>query len=907
MPSGEEIQSALRRFVVRWRDYTGSETGGAQTFLNELFGCYGTDRHASGATFEDSKASTGIMDLYWAGHCIIEMKAPSRASKLTEHRAQALDYWRESSDVEQGIEAPRYVVLCAFQRFEVWQPGQFPTSPVADFTLDELPDKYERLLFLSGIGARVTFVDHHRTLTTAATQVISSLYHSLADRGAAPVDELQRFVLQTVWCLFAEDLGMLDGYPLQSIVEQLQRDPTRSSFNDLGGLYDVLNQKGNHNRRGVLAGTRYVNGDLFVRPAKVHLDPPELQLLARACEFDWRKVNPTIFGSLLEGVLGERRRELGAHYTHEIDILKIVEPTIVRPWTERIEATTTPNQARDLLDELCRFHVLDPACGCGNFLYIAYRELRKLEHDLKERIRGLAGEQGTPVPPGPWPYVALANMQGLDIERVAVLIARVTLWMGHRQMIELFGEAEPPLPLVDLSGIRVADALRVPWPETDAIVGNPPFLGSQLIREARGDAYIDWLKRTFGIGVKDYCVYWFRRAHDHLKPGQRAGLVGTNSVAQNRARSVSLDYVTGNGGVITDAVPTQKWPGTAKVHVALVNWIKDPSLAPDVFTLDGGQVDGITAELKAPGSSSGSAAVLSANKGRCFQGPIPVGAGFVLDEATARGLLARTDAPYADVIRPYLIGEDIAERPDQSPGRWIIDFASMPLEQAMQYPVALDIVRDLVRPERETNARKARRERWWQFGERAVGMRAALAGLSRYVAAGATNKRLVLSWQGTRVCSSNLTYVFVFDDDYSMGVLLSRAHGAWAQARDSTLETRLRYTPTSGFATFPWPSPTTSAQRDRVAAASVALLDCRTGICAKRMLGLTDLYNEVEEGAYRDLVSWQRELDEAVAVCYGWPKRVAQDDGALVRRLLKLNAEIAAGDRPYDPFAHQER
>lgn len=320
MPSGEEIQSALRRFVVRWRDYTGSESGGAQTFLNELFGCYGTDRHASGATFEDSKASTGIMDLYWAGHCIIEMKAPSRASKLAEHRAQALDYWRESSDVEQGIEAPRYVVLCAFQRFEVWQPGQFPTSPVADFTLDELPDKYERLLFLSGIGARVTFVDHHRTLTTAATQVISSLYHSLADRGAAPVDELQRFVLQTVWCLFAEDLGMLDGYPLQSIVEQLQRDPTRSSFNDLGGLYDVLNQKGNHNRRGVLAGTRYVNGDLFARPAKVHLDPPELQLLARACEFDWRKVNPTIFGSLLEGVLGERRRELGAHYTHDSEI-----------------------------------------------------------------------------------------------------------------------------------------------------------------------------------------------------------------------------------------------------------------------------------------------------------------------------------------------------------------------------------------------------------------------------------------------------------------------------------------------------------------------------------------------------------------------------------------------------------
>jgi hypothetical protein len=552
--------------------------------------------------------------------------------------------------------------------------------------------------------------------------------------------------------------------------------------------------------------------------------------------------------------------------------------------------------------------VLDPACGCGNFLYVAYRELRKLEHDLKERICRLASEQGTPVPAGPWPYVALANMQGLDIDRVAVLIARVTLWMGHRQMIELFGEAEPPLPLVDLSGIRRDDALRVPWPETDAIVGNPPFHGSQLIREVRGDAYIDWLKRTFGIGVKDYCVYWFRRAHDHLKPGQRAGLVGTNSVAQNRARSVSLDYVTGNGGVITDAVPTQKWPGTAKVHVALVNWIKDPAPPPAVFTLDGDPVDGITAELKAPGLSASSAAVLPGNKGRCFQGPIPVVTdGFVLDEATARGLLARTDAPYADVIRPYLIGEDIAERPDQSPGRWIIDFASMPLEEAMRYPAALNIVRRTVKPNREENNRRRYREVWWQFGEARPGMRRALIGLARYIAAGATGKRLVLSWQEMRVCPSNLTYVFAFEDDYSMGVLLSRAHGAWAQARDSTFKADLRYTPTSGFATFPWPSPTTASQRESVAAASVALLARRTEICHDRDIGLTMLYNQVDDGAYQDLAALNRVLDEAVASCYGWPKKVAQDGGELVRRLLELNAEIVAGDRPYDPFAHQER
>lgn len=490
MPSGLEIQKSLRALADRWRGYAGSERGEAQTFLNELFECYGSDRHAVGAKFEDAHASVGIMDLYWPGACIVEMKAPSRADRLPEHRTQALDYWRESSDVDTGREAPPYVVLCAFHRFEVWMPGKFPTRPVAEFVLDDLADRYDSLMFLAGVGLQASFLDHHRELTTQATQAVTDLYHRLVDRAAAPVDELHRFVLQAVWCFFAEDLGMLDGFPIQTIVDTLRRDPSRSSYAELGALFEVLNQKGKHNRKGVLAGTHYVNGDLFREPAKLHLEPAELDLMADAAAFDWRRVNPTIFGSLLEGVLGDRRRELGAHYTHEVDILKIVEPTITRPWAARIAATATAAQARVLLDELCAFRVLDPACGCGNFLYVAYRELRGLEADLKARISLLAAEQGVTVPAGPWPFVPLANMQGLDIERVAVLIARVTLWMGHRQMIDLYGDAEPPLPLVDLSGVRVADALRAEWPVTDAIVGNPPFLGSQLVRGAMGDDYV---------------------------------------------------------------------------------------------------------------------------------------------------------------------------------------------------------------------------------------------------------------------------------------------------------------------------------------------------------------------------------------------------------------------------------
>lgn len=592
MPSGEEIQGALRAFVGKWQDYAGTEKSEAQTFLNELFACYGNDRRELGAKFEHFVSMTGFMDLLWPEVCLIEMKAP--AVKLQAAQAQVERYWRESADYDAGVRAARFVIVSNFHQFEVWDMHRFPNRPSATFSLAELPDRYDALAFLAGPAVEPSFIEHYQELTQEAARTVAAVYQSLSDRVAARAEDIQRFVLQSVWCMFAEDLGMLDGFPFQSTLNEVRAQPDRAAA-ELGHLFNVLNQKGRHNRVGRLVGTTYVNGELFRIPTAVGLNRDEVELLLTATAFDWRKVNPTIFGSLMEGVLGrERRWERGAHYTYEVDIMKIVGPTIVGPWRHRIEETATPSEAAALLDELCRFRVLDPACGCGNFLYIAYRELRGLEHELKARIDRLAQETGVPVPPGPRPYYPLRNLLGIDIEATAVQIARVTLWMGHRQMIELYGESEPPLPLQDLSGVRKADALRTPWPETDCIVGNPPFLGSQHIRGQFGDDYVDWLRRAFGVGVKDFCTYWFRLAADHLLPGQRAGLVGTNSIAQNRARSVSLDYVVEQGGVITDAIKSQKWPGDAKVHVSIVNWVDEPAKPPPVFTLNGVPSNGIS-------------------------------------------------------------------------------------------------------------------------------------------------------------------------------------------------------------------------------------------------------------------------------------------------------------------------
>lgn len=220
----------------------------------------------------------------------------------------------------------------------------------------------------------------------------------------------------------------------------------------------------------------------------------------------------------------------------------------------------------------------------------------------------------------------------------------------------------------------------------------------------------------------------------------------------------------------------------------------------------------------------------------------------------------------------------------------------------MDYPKALSIVRERVKPVREENNRAAYRQYWWQFAEARREMRTALEGHERYIAGIAQGKRLVLTWASAWTCPSNLTNVFAFDDDYSMGVLSSSVHSAWAWSRSSTLEARLRYTPSSVFETFAWPYPVSDEQREQVGELSRDVVKRRQEICVERGFGLTVLYNLVDEGAYEDLKKLHTRLDEAVATAYQWPKAIAHDADETVRRLLKLNQDISDGTRRYSPF-----
>jgi hypothetical protein len=897
----EEIRTALSELSTRWAAFDGTERSASQTFLNQLISAYtGTnDVLGAGARFEEfgeRDEGSGFMDLYWRDVVIIEMKAPNQSRRLDQHRSQALDYWRNSADPKNGVAAPPYLVLCSIRQFEIWEPGRYPTTPVDSFSLAELPDRAESLLFLA--GRTPLFGGPGAAVTEQAAEHMVNLYFSLHERQAASPEELRRFVVQTVWTLFAEDIGILEGKPLETLVRALITDGNRSTAVELADLYRRFNIKDDERRNRGRVAVPYVNGDLFSVTSEVHLNPDELDYLLKASRFDWRYVNPTVFGSLLEGCLGRNHRwTLGAHYTSETDIMTIVEPVIVRPWVKKIEATRSLKEAIKLHDELCAFRVLDPAMGCGNFLSVAYREIRRLEDRLHDRVVELSAKEGRQAPLE-MQWYPIGNIQGLEIDPFAVDIAKTTLWMTHAVESRRNANSEPVLPLPNLASLTCADSLKSKWPETDAVIGNPPFHGDRQLRAVVGDDYINWLKEEFNVGVKDHCVYFFIKTHRELKDGCRAGLVATNSISQTKNRDASLVWISENSGVITDAISSKDWSGEAAVDVSIVCWQKKPTDSTQ-YHLDGIEVEGITPSLKS-GKSHRVARKLKANGGIAFVGFFPNGMGFVLDDDERNSLIARTDADYEGVVFRFINGDDMVTTVGQEPTRWIIDFGTRTLEEASKYPAALQIVRERVKPVRDKVNRKAHRERWWQFAETRPGIMKALPHLSRVALVGLTAKRLMLTWGETSWRPSHACGVFTFDDDYHFGICSSRVHDVWARGVSSTLEDRLRYTPSIAFETFPFPRPT-NQQRERIAASSQSIVALRRSACESIGAGLTKVYNLADDGGFAELRDAHRELDLAVIAAYGWDSSLLESKTDLLEALFALNAQCET-DPSYLPF-----
>lgn len=914
---------------------TGDEKGEAQVFLDRLFQAFGwKGLKEAGAKCEErvknTNGGTSFADLVWKPVVLIEMK--KRGTNLSKHYSQAFRYWTRLVP-----NRPRYAILCNFDEFQVYDFETQLDTPVDTVKLSELSAKYGPLNFMFPGDIAPIFGNHQESVTRGAADKLAACFNSLTKRGIErPL--AQRFVLQMLMALFSEHIGLLDKYLVTSILDDCKKP--QDTHDLLGGLFEAMNAR-NGVRGGRFKGVPYFNGGLFAEPARIELVTRELNLLKEAAKFNWSKVRPEIFGTIFEHSLGkEERHATGAHFTNAVDIMKVIGPTIVAPWSALIESAKTLGELKRLLARIESFTVLDPACGSGNFLYIAYRELKRLEARIYERM---AMEYKSVDPrQRPFGFVSARNFFGMDINPFAVEIAKVTMMLAHKLSIDELHINEPALPLDNLdTNFRASDALinadgsRAAWFKADVIIGNPPFLGSKLLKPNYGADYVKLLRHAYPEvpGMADFCVYWFRRAHDELKPctptdplAGRAGLVGTQNIRNNASRIGGMDHIVATGTVI-DAVDNQPWSGEANVHVSIANWVKskDRRLVPNYcrlwfkvapapgakkrprgtgaaakqYELDMREVPLINSALSDKTDVS-TALPLECNTTpqRCFNGQMLGHKAFLLSESQRSAIVSK-DKRSVKIIHPYLNGVNALTNTVLN--RYVLDFESMDQLQAATYQGAFNWVKTHVLPDRMKKAQKGKDKdgnlrphhkaflaKWWQLSFGRPEMLSVIKPLPRYLACAYVTKRPIFMFVSSRVRPSNLIQVFGFDDDYSFGVLQSNVHWLWFITKCGKLTERFRYSAESVFDTFPWPQSPASGDVKAVAEAARQLRAVRQVALKNMKGGLRALYRTMELPGKNPLRDAQANLDAAVLRAFGFS---AKKD--ILQQLLELNGEVA--------------
>lgn len=911
----ENLKKSLAEFVTyRKVHLKGDEKGEATIFLDRLFKAFGHGGIREAGAVPEARihqmdwGNVCFADLMWKPHCIFEMK--KKGTDLSKHYSQAFKYWMQAVP-----DRPRWVVLCNFDEFWVYDFDVQLDEPMDKLSLDDLPQRREVLAFLMPEPEAPIFGNDLVKVTREAAAQVSGVFRTMHARGVSRLDA-QRFVLQSVVAMFAEDIGLLPSKFFTRTVEDSRNGS--DAYDWLGSLFREMNTQG-VTKGGHFAGTPYFNGGLFTNIVPVEMTMDELKAMRVAASTDWSDVRPEIFGTLFETSMDKgERHAYGAHFTSQADIARVVIPCIVDPWTARIRKAKTIAELERVRFDMGNFRVFDPACGSGNFLYVAYREMRRLEAEVKLRIQQRQKVRKDQVTIS---YVTPDHFLGLDNNRFAVEVAKVTMMMAKKLAADELDEEADALPLDNLdNSIRWGDALFDPWPQANVIIGNPPYNGRRKMVKELGSDYCSLLAEKYPTlgGVSDFVTYWFPLAHEHLPDGGRAGFVATQAIRDNDSRKASLDYIVDHDGTIFDAVSVKPWSGDAVVHVSIVNWIKGQKDVPaeKVLWLDEGAlrlpVPHIPATLR-PLTDVTKAADLPQNKKPkvCFQGQTTGYVnGFRLTTVAAKELLAK-NPKLAQVVCPMVSGDPLIHF-NSVPG-YVIDIGEQDLLQAtIAYPEVVEILSEKVLPvrklaaEREVknnalalaanpNAKPKKHHtnflaRWWTHAYRRADMLSAITRLDRYIAltrVAAHDRISIYEFVDSSIRPDDSLQCFAFNDDYSFGVLSSSLHRAWFDERCSKLKVDPRYTSTTVWNTFPWPSNPTDLQVARIAKLSADILDLRD---TYRQQGTTlgeqyDALRQPGQSALRDL---HNEIDAAVIAAYGF-----NPDEDLLAQLLALNLAAA--------------
>ena len=587
--SWNEIRTRAAQFAHEWQD-AAYEKGETQSFYNDFFGIFGV-RRRSVARYEEHVRKldnrSGFIDLFWPGVLLVEQKSAGR--DLAKAYGQAGEYF----DVLPEKDRPRYILVSDFQNFELHDLDEREETT---FTLADLPAHVEKFGFILGVQRR-TFRDQD-PVNVKASELMGRLHDALKASGYDGHD-LEVFLVRTVFCLFADDTGIFEP---RDIFLDLLETRTREDGSDLGGwlarLFQVLNTPVDRRQAKLdedLARFPYVNGNLFaVRLTIPDFDAEMRAVLLDACRFDWTAISPAIFGALFQSVMEPaERRAQGAHYTTEKNILKVIEPLFLddlRAEFQRLKRRKD-NRRRTALEafhkRLGEMKFFDPACGCGNFLIIAYRELRELEIELiRELHRDEADKAQRVLDTTDLSRINVNQFYGIEIGEFPARIAEIALWMmdhimNNRLSLE-FGQSHVRIPLEDAPHILNGDALEVDWgdflppEECSFVFGNPPFVGqSYQSKEQREQMRCLTNPNGKTASPLDYVGAWFLKAGSYVAGAVRIGFVSTNSITQGEQVALLWPHLFEEYKLEIDfAHRTFAWGsdarGKAHVHVVII-------------------------------------------------------------------------------------------------------------------------------------------------------------------------------------------------------------------------------------------------------------------------------------------------------------------------------------------------
>lgn len=893
--SWNEIRSRAVEFAKRWEHET-SEDAEAKAFWTEFLNVFGIDRKRV-ASFEEPVKKLGnkqgYIDLFWKGELLVEHK--SRGKDLDKAYIQALDYFPGIKERD----LPKYVLVSDFARFRLYE---LENGEQHEFELRDLHTNIKCFGFIAGYQTRP--IQPEDPVNVKAAELMGNLHDALKNIGYEG-HALEHYLVRLLFCLFAEDTGIFERQQLQEFI----RDKTAEDGSDLAAhlaqLFEVLNTPKTKRLKNLdeqLADFAYVNGKLFAEHLpSASFDSKMRNQLLDCCALDWSRVSPAIFGSLFQSVMDDKlRRNLGAHYTSESNILKLIKPLFLDALRSEFEVCRgNAKKLTEFHDKLSRLKFFDPACGCGNFLIIAYRELRLLELDVLRELYKKRETGFLDIAEIVW--LDVDQFYGIEIEEFPAQIAQVAMWLTDHQMNQLiseeFGNYFARLPLKKSATIVCDNALTLDWravaPDVDYILGNPPFIGKQLQNTYQKTDMEQIFHGVKGAGVLDYVAAWYLKAAQYMAavtPAQagvqsiekldsrlrgndniKTAFVSTNSITQGEQVGILWGELLNKYHIkLHFAHRTFKWSnaasGKAAVHCVIVGFA--PFDVSDKRIWDYEKPDSDAQEIKVGNVNPylvDAPDLLLDNRSKAIScppnmvyGSKPTDGGHLLLSEEEKELLLATEPQAAVWLRHFVGAEEFLHNTP----RYCLWLVNCPPNQLRLMPQVLTRI-DAVRKMRASSTKLPTRElantpslfaEIRQAGEPYILVPAHSSENRTYIPIG---------YMPADVICSNANFLIPNATLYHFGILTSTMHMAWVRYTCGRIKSDFRYSAGIVYNNFPWPEEISDKHHSAIESAAQAVLNARAQFPQS---SLADLYDPLTMPPV--LVKAHQNLDRAVDASY---------------------------------------